>query len=161
MARGFGRGSRRAAGTDTFRPNGRVRTAAGGTRNRGGALALATAPQRPSSLFDPARALGRQALARQQQPLAGGNTGELSSASPWDSSQGLGGNTGAKKGADKSSGAGSKAAGTVYRRARPGEFSQRARGGLARARVRRAARTGTGRLGERARAIAAQVGIRV
>lgn len=139
MARGFGRGSR----GNQNRPFGSVRTAAGGNRARGGPLVLASAaqPPRPSSPFNPAAALSRQAL-RRQQPSPGGNTG-------------------VKKGADKSSGAGSKAAGTVYRRARPGEFSQRQKGGLARARVRKAARTGTGRLGERARAIAAQVGIRV
>ena len=129
------------------RQYGSVRTAAGGTRARGGALVLPSAVALPrlSSPFNPARTIARK---QAQQILAG-------RAAP------AGGNTGAKKGNDKESASGSAPNKSVYRRARPGEFSQRTRGATARRVLRNLARTGTPATQQRARAVAARVGVRV
>jgi hypothetical protein len=159
-----GRGRRAGNRPDQFNATGRVRTAAGGTRNRGGAIV----PQRTSVTGKFGSKYSPEAQAKRRRFRVGARVGQqiyglrpqnrvLTTPAPANP----GGNTGATKGADKASGAGSAGTKSVFRRARPGEFTQRARGANARARLRNLARTGSPATQQRARALAARVGVRV
>ncbi|MBN3993875.1 MAG: hypothetical protein HWQ36_26175 [Nostoc sp. NMS2] len=154
------------------RPNGSVRTAAGGTRARGGAIVPVNQPTRTSvtgkfgSKYSASGRARRRALKEYQQvfgldrsPLVGTRPSSRVLVTPAPTNPG--GNTGVKKGNDKEPASGSAPNKSVFRRARPGEFAQRARGANARARLRTLARTGSAATQERARALAGRVGVRL